>query len=353
MKILVTGAGGFIGGWVVESLYLTGFGQVRATVRRWPSAARIARFPVEIVLCDILNHTQIERAVDGVDAVVHCAYGPREVNIEGTENLLKASLRTGVRRFVHLSTIDVYGGREGNVDETLPFKYTGSEYGDSKIDAEKLCWKYSGKGLSLVVLRPTVVYGPHCKLWITKFAERLQSGNWGVLKDLGEGLCNLVYVRDLVNAISLSLDSRNAAGQAFNINGSEVITWNEYFRRLNGALGLPALQEIDPFKSKLSSTMMMPLRLAARHLLKHYGDSLRKLSRRSDLAKQLIARSEKSLKNTPSFSELSMFKRRPSYSISKAKALLGYEPSVSVDTGLELSIRWLKHETLFSCDGLG
>jgi uncharacterized protein YbjT (DUF2867 family) len=55
MKILVTGAGGFIGGCVVESLYLTGFGQVRATVRRWPNTARIGRFPIELVQVEALN----------------------------------------------------------------------------------------------------------------------------------------------------------------------------------------------------------------------------------------------------------------------------------------------------------
>jgi nucleoside-diphosphate-sugar epimerase len=348
MKVLVTGAGGFIGGWVVESLYLTGFGQVRATVRRWASAARIGRFPVEIVLCDVLNRRQTEHAVDGVDAVVHCAFGAREVNVEGTENLLNASLRSGVRRFVHLSTVDVYGGAEGNLDETFPFRYTGGEYGDSKIDAENLCLTYSGKGLPLVVLRPTIVYGPYCKLWITKFAERLQSGKWGIFTGLEGGLCNLVYITDLIKAIVLSLKADKAVGQAFNINGSEVISWNEYFRRLNRALELPPLREIRVGTSKVNATLMLPLRTTARYVLKHYGDWITALYQRFDVAKKVARGTERSLRTTPTPDELKMFGLRARYNISKAESLLGYEPVVGVDAGLEMSACWLRHESLFS-----
>jgi nucleoside-diphosphate-sugar epimerase len=348
MRILVTGAGGFIGGWVVEFLHLTGFGQVRAAVRRWPSAARIGRFPVETVLCDILNRGQVECAVEGVDAVVHCAYGPREVNIEGTENLLKASLRAGVGRFVHLSTIDVYGRREGSIDETSPFRYTGSEYGDSKIEAEKLCIRYSQEGFSLVVLRPTVVYGPHCKLWITKFAERLRSGKWGIFRGLEEGLCNLVYITDLIEAILLSLKTDNVAGQAFNINGGEVITWNEYFRRLNRALGFPELREIHASRSRVKALIMLPVRTTARYVQNHYGDWVTALYQRFDVARKMAKGTERALRAAPTPEELKMFGLRARYSISKARLLLGYEPTVGIDEGLEMSARWLRHESLLA-----
>jgi uncharacterized protein YbjT (DUF2867 family) len=82
--ILVTGAGGFIGGRTVEILHRLGDTEVRAGVRRWSGAARIGRFPVDIVHCDILQPDSIARAVEGVDAVVHCAVGDREVTVRGT-----------------------------------------------------------------------------------------------------------------------------------------------------------------------------------------------------------------------------------------------------------------------------
>ena len=348
MRILVTGAGGFIGGWLVEALYLLGYTGVRAGTRKWSTSSRIARFPIELVLCNIMEKSQVERATEGVDAVIHCAYGPREVNVSGTENLLAASVRNGVSRFVHISTIDVYGKVEGTIDESFPFEYTGNEYGDSKIDAEKLCWAYLEKNLPVVVLRPTVVYGPYNKLWIIKFAERLQSGNWGILKDIGEGACNLVYVQDLINAVILSVETEGAVGQAFNINGSDAITWNEYFRRFNAALGLPPLREISGGAFKSKSVLMTPIKATARYVLNHYSDAITKLYKKYDVTRKIMRRAEKSMKTTPGGTELEMFSRVARYSFAKAESILGYKPRFNLDAGLALSVKWLAHETMFS-----
>jgi len=345
MKILVTGAGGFIGGSVVELFHLNGIGNVRAGLRRWSSAARIGRFPVEIVLCDILEENQVDAAVMGVDAVVHCAYGSADVTIKGTETMLASSLKHGVKRFVHLSTIDVYGHREGEIDETSPFQENKSEYGDSKIQAERLCQQYYSKGLPVVILRPTIVYGPFCNLWIVKFAERLQSGSWGLFEGFGEGTCNLVYINDLVEAIHLSLDSKSAPGEALNINGSEEITWNGYFRSLNDSLGLPDLKLISPQKSKARSVMKMPLRFLARYARNHFQDFITRIYRDVPFAKWLMKTTEQSIKTTPSLDELHQYSRKATYSIAKAKSILGYEPRFTLDEGMRLSAGWLSHES--------
>jgi nucleoside-diphosphate-sugar epimerase len=347
-KILVTGAGGFIGGWLVELLYLTGHRNVRAGIRRWSSGARIGRFPVEIVLCDVLNYGQVAQALRGIDAVIHCATGPANVIVKGTENLLQASSQYGLKKFIHLSTIDVYGNAAGEVDETFPMRPTREMYGVSKIDAERICWTFAEKGLPVVVIRPSVVYGPYSKLWVTKLAERLRSGKWGTLRQIGEGLCNLVYVQDLITAIFLCLKSEKATGQAFNISGPEVITWNEYFRRFNAALGLPPLHEIRPEKARMRSMLMMPLKSTARYILNHHGDVATKLYRRFDLAKKVMQKTEESFKTSPGLAELAVFSRQAQYNISKARSLLGYDPNYSVDAGLEMCVRWLAHEHLWS-----
>ena len=100
--ILVTGGGGFIGNRFVEVIHLTGFGRVRVGVRRWASAARAARFPIEIVLCDVLDDRQIAAAMHGVDVVVHCAVGDERVIVEGTRNVLEAGrAQSGVARASH------------------------------------------------------------------------------------------------------------------------------------------------------------------------------------------------------------------------------------------------------------
>ena len=202
--ILVTGAGGFIGGSLVEAIYLSEFANVRAGVRRWSSAARVARFPIDIVLCDIMQPNQVAKAMEGVKAVVHCAYNDsREVIVQGTQNMLEAAQRSGVKRFVYLSTAEVYGTDvSGQIDEMFPYQYTGREYTDSKIEAEKLCWEFYGKGLPLTILRPSIVYGPFSKSWLVRMAQRLLSGKWGMFENYGDGNCNLVYVDDLVSPLT-------------------------------------------------------------------------------------------------------------------------------------------------------
>jgi len=348
VKVLVTGAGGFIGGWAVEILRLRGFENVRAGVRRWSTAARIGRFPGQIVLCDVLDMNQVEEAMEGVDVVVHCAVGPGDVIVKGTENMLAASHRHGVKKFVHLSTIDVYGTAEGDVDETAPYQYTGRAYGDLKIEAEKLCWRYLERGLPIVVLRPTIVYGPYCKLWVLKYAERLLSGKWGVFKGIGDGICNLVYIQDLIDAIFLSIDSENAVGEAFNINGLDLLTWNEYFRKLNSALRQPPLEEIKAGKAQLRSAVIAPVKATARFLMRHCGGTLTQLYQRYDVAQKVMKRAEQTMITRPGLAELSQLSRKARYNISKAKSMLGYAPRFNVDSGVELSARWLDHESLIA-----
>ena len=128
--ILVTGAGGFIGGRVVEVLHGLAGVSVRASVRRWGSAVRIGRLPVEIVLCDITDPGQVRRAIEGIGGVVHCASGDPHATVEGTHAVLQAALEARVDRVVHLSTMEVYGDVEGDVREDAPLQRTGWPYRD-------------------------------------------------------------------------------------------------------------------------------------------------------------------------------------------------------------------------------
>jgi len=245
-KVLVTGAGGFIGGWLVETLYLSGSTDVRAGIHTWTGAARPARFPLEIVLCDIMDRDQLEKAVSGMDCVIHCAKGSSESIVQGTRNVLEAALRHRVGRLVYISTTEVYGNSTGTIDETAPCPITGDPYGDRKIEAESLCWEYHARGLPLVVIRPPIVYGPFSKTWTVNIAFKLLSGNWGVFGEQGEGTCNLIYIADLVAGILVAARHERAVGEVFNLNGPEALTWNQYFERFNAAMCLEPLKVIAP-----------------------------------------------------------------------------------------------------------
>jgi len=344
----VTGAGGFIGGWVVEALYLGGAADVRAGIHTWTSAARLGRFPVDTVLCDVLDQEQVGRAMAGVTHVIHCALGNRRVVIEGARHMLEAAQRQGVQRFVYLSTAEVYGDVSGDVDETRPLRAGGSEYADSKIEAEGVCWQFCQQGAPVTVLRPTIVYGPFSADWTVSLARRLQSGQWGAFGASAEGQCNLAYIGDLLAGIFLAATHERAVGEAFNIAGPEVITWNEYFRRFNAALGRPALDTLDPSRMRLRSTAMAPLKSLAKRLLRRFGTPIRRLSAVSGLARDMMRKAEESIKSTPSPAELRLYGRQARYLTTKARERLGYTPRWDVDAGLQMTVRWLAHEGLLS-----
>jgi nucleoside-diphosphate-sugar epimerase len=341
--VLVTGANGFIGGWLAETLCLTGAAHVRAGIRNWGSAARLGRFPMEIVLCDIMDKAQIAQAIAGGTCVIHCAKGSEESITQGTRNMLEAALRQKVRRFIHLSTAEVYGNPGGEIDEMFPYQYTGSPYGDSKIEAEKLCWDYYGKGLPVAVIRPSIVYGPFSKTWTVEIALKLRSGNWGIFKDHGDGVCNLIYIADLVSAIMLAARDESAIGQAFNLNGPETPTWNEYFQRFNAALGLPELKVTEPARANLRALVMEPVRSSAKLAQRHFERPIRRIAARSKLAKQVLKYVEKTMKTSPRLTDFSLYSRKAFYSAAKAQQMLNYEPKFGLDKGSANSyiiIRW-------------
>jgi nucleoside-diphosphate-sugar epimerase len=338
---LVTGAAGFIGGWVVEYLHLSKKAQVRAGLHRWGSAARLSRFPLDMVLCDVTQPEQIKPALDGVSHVVHCAVGSDDAIIQGTENMLAAALEAGVERFVHVSTAEVYSGREGVIDETAPLTPTGSAYGDAKIEAEKRCQAYRQRGLKVSILRPSIVYGPFSRDWNVGLAARLQSGSWGKLGEYGEGRCNLIYVTDLVRAIVLAARHPSAVDQAFNIVSPEAVTWNEYFQMFSDALGLESIEDAGSGRTQLRTAVMRPVKAAAKLAVKYFERDIRYASQRYRLARQIIRRAEKSIRTAPTPAELELFSRKVTYSADKARDLLGFTPQVSLAQGLRLTCLWL------------
>ena len=344
-KILVTGASGFIGGRVVERLALERLDSVRALVHKWSRAARPAKFPIDIVAGDMMSQQDAAAAMQGVTHVVHCAYAsaPESV-VEGTRNLLAAALAAGVDRFVYVSTAEVYGAAvQGEIDESAPTEQSGSAYGDSKIDAETLCREFHQRGLSTAIVRPSIVYGPCSLSWIVGTAKRLQSGRWSEFEGYGDGVCNAVYVDDLVTAILLAAQHPAASGEAFNVNGPDKITWNEYFRKLNSAMQLPPLTKQSAGKSARRSAVTERVGNVIRLFVRQFEDRLMEIYLRGGTASRIMKRVKTILDSTPSPTELEkLYSRGAVYSDQKARDVLGYRPRYDLEKGLQLSVLWLK-----------
>jgi nucleoside-diphosphate-sugar epimerase len=343
-RVLVTGAGGFIGGRVVEALFQSSGLEPVPSLRRWSTAARIGRLPLDPVQCDLLDLEQVRAAVRGVRSIVHCAVGDRRATVAGTTNLLEAALEAGVERVVHLSTIDVYGRAEGTVTEADPLVRTDREYGDSKIEAEEVCREFVEKGLDVVILRPTIVYGPFSDLWTVEFAERFRAGTWLLPPEACQGRCNLVYVDDLVRCVLLALEADGASGLAFNVNGPDEITWQEYFELLNSELGLAPLPAPGAARSRMTSSLVAPIRSIVKSTFLRFEDRILAIYRSSRLARRLMKRVERTLRSVPSGSEFDLYGRTAHFPTQLAAEVLGYQPAVDAVEGTRLSAQWVRHE---------
>jgi len=341
-RILVTGAGGFIGGRIVEVLHELNPGSVRAGIKRWSSAARIGRLPVEIVRCDVNSAASVRSAMTGIGAVVHCAHGDAGTNVEGTRIVLDEAQRAGVKRVIHLSTVAVFGRTEGKFTEASPPAPGADPYGRSKTETEEICAEYGRRGLAITILRPTIVYGPYSDLWTVEFAQRLSAGKWFLPDRYTQGICNLVYVDDMVKAVLLALENEKAIGETFIVNGGERPTWNQYFHALNDALGLPPLRPASTLKSRLRAGIMLPVRKTAKMILKRFQPLVMRVYQRSKLAKKVMRHAENAIKNSPTGAEFELYSLRVSYEEQKAREMLGYRPSFSMRDGIELSVAWLR-----------
>lgn len=344
-RILVTGATGFIGGRIVEKLHLAKEEDytLAAGIRRWSSAARLGRLPVDIVTMDLMDGDQIDHALEGITHIIHCAKGTPEVTVQGTRNLLDISMNRGIRHFIHLSTADVYGDATGVVDESFPFHYTGNQYNKMKIEEEKACLEYLKKDFPLTIFRPSIVYGPYSNNWCLRFASMFLNGEWGIYEKYGEGKCNLVYIDDLVKTIISALDHEAAYGKAFNINGPEIITWNEYFAKLDAMMGLPPLKIIQSKRADMATYVMEPVRVVGGFVKKHFLKPVKMLAESMEVVDAMMRKVEHQAKVTPAPDELKLFTKDVIFSDACARKNLLYCPDTRIEQAMKESIDWLRY----------
>jgi nucleoside-diphosphate-sugar epimerase len=321
-NILVTGAGGFIGGAVVRALAAEPDLTVHGATRDG-RALGDGILPCRLDVCDAASMTA---ALRGIDAVVHCAVGKRTTTVEGTQVLLRAARAAGVRRVVHLSSVAVYGGAAGTVDETADVvSPEGRGYANWKAATEAACAEAARSGLDVVILRPAIVYGPGSLFWIILPARRLLSGAWGALGEAGRGTCNPVHVTDVAAACLAAIRAAPANGtEAFNVSGRETLTWSAWYASLAAALGCPALREMSAAAWRRRTLAALPLLALARIV---------PAVRRIFAARLLIA---------PARSELTLFALAATYPADKAAARLGWQPRIGLDEGLADAVGWLR-----------
>jgi nucleoside-diphosphate-sugar epimerase len=263
--ILVTGASGFIGRALCASLAASGR-MPRRAVR-----APLAGIPDTTTVGDIGPDTDWRTALEGVSCVVHLvarthvlhetAADPlseyRRINVLGTERLAREAVASGVRRIVFLSSVKVNGER------TLTRPYAEDDnphpedaYGVSKLEAEQaLARLAAGTSLEIVVLRPPLVYGPGVK---GNFLRLMDIVSRGVPLPLGSvaNRRSLIYVGNLVDAITHAIDASQAAGGTYLVSDGEDVSTPELIRKIAQALEVnPRLFPCPPLLLRTASML--------------------------------------------------------------------------------------------------
>ncbi len=251
---LLTGGTGFLGGRLLERLAADGT-RVRALVRR-PLPPRLAGLVVETWPGDLREARTLAGVCDGVDTVMHCAglvtdYAPyrqfMEVNGTGTTNLVDDALRAGVRRFIHVSTTDVYGYPATPQPESAPVRAAGFGYADSKVYAEAVVRRAGRLGLAFTIVRPATVYGPRSETLVLQIADLLKRGRMLLLDD-GQQDAGLAYVDNVVDLLLAAAVSPQAVGETYNACDGDGVTWRRYCDRLAEVVGAPPCRTFVSFR---------------------------------------------------------------------------------------------------------
>ncbi len=250
--ILVTGASGFIGSRVAAELIRRG-ARVRAMARNPAKAGGLAAGGASVVTGDMTEPGSLDRAVHGCQVVFHFAgatneFEPREyyerVNVAGTRLLAQAALRERVERFIHVSSVWVYGLWSGpGICETSPCRKSGQPYSDTKLEAEAAVRQLIGvSGLPGIILQPSEVYGPGDPNWTERPLQLIRAGRM-VLADGGKGLTQPVFIDDLVQGV-LAAAGKGRLGETYILCGPEAVTFREYFSYFARMLGKKRLPSV-------------------------------------------------------------------------------------------------------------
>ena len=334
MKIVVFGAGGFVGGWLCEELAGRRDVELVPCVRNWSSAARLARRGLQVTRVDLEETTSNLTMLSEADVVVN-ASKPAKREPDIAVRVYSACATARVRKFIQLSSIAIYGDQTGNINEDTSPAPT-NEYGRDKTEMEtRLLAAASPSGPQLFILRPSIIYGPFSDNWTIRYARRIAKGRWRSLGWAGGGSCNLVHCQDVVKSIILASQTEaESRSYVMNINGPEVISWNEYIDRFGKALAVDDLKRMSPFAFSVTSLSVDCIRKTGSWVKRH---GFQRVMQTVPTVKE-TAQSAVDLYPTPD--ELHLWRQKVCFSWERARNVLGFRPSITVDEGLRQSAEW-------------
>lgn len=325
MKVLVTGATGFIGSHLVDRLLERG-DDVTAFVRPTTDSTRLTAKGVRVITGDVRNQLEVGNAVDGSEIVYHLArakgHGARPmsevqaVNIDGASNIARAATRAAVGRIVYASSVTVYGSRAGaNPVVENSVLSPESAYARSKAEAEAALGEHAK--VPFVIARITEVLGPGCRSWI----PLLRSVARRRLRLIGQGKTrhHPADVSDIVDGLILCGTMPVTSGRTYNLAGPEAITIADMVRAMAAALN--AGVDLPPFVPARPIELYLWLNRIAGRVA---GVKLPRVESIVFLTSDRVL------------------------DISRARTELGYAPRVTVSQAISRTVEWGTSEGLLS-----
>jgi len=324
MKILITGGTGFIGSRLVERCLRNGhevalLGQQNTPAEEHNLTAFRDR-GVAITEGSVTDTEAVRTAASGCEVVFHLAAAQHEVNVpdehfhavnvEGTRNVLEVAAANGVKRFVHGSTIGVYGAAmAGEIDEASTVQ-PDNIYGKTKLAGEQLALSYVNR-LPVTAIRISETYGPGDRR-LLKLFKAIEKNVFFLIGD-GENKHQLIYVEDLIDGLWLAATDGRGVGETFVLAGGEVLTTRQMVTTIAQAVGT---------KPRRLRAPMAPFVLAANIMEK----TLRPLGIQPPLHPR----------------RLDFFRKSFYFSQRKAREQLGFEAHTSFAAGVAATVRWYR-----------
>ncbi|MEE9422715.1 MAG: NAD-dependent epimerase/dehydratase family protein [Gammaproteobacteria bacterium] len=324
MKVAITGASGFLGKSL--ALWLSGKGhELYLHARSDTKAESIKNLAKKLVICDITDTKGIGELVADADIVIHTvsnfrsASGPPEsykkINLNGTSNAFESARKAGVRRFIHISTIGVFGDiKECPASETTEYN-PGDNYQRTKLEAELYCREQANKGIEmeLVVIRPCSMYGPG-DMRMLKMFRMLKKSRFFVV-----GACDAnfhaVYIDDVLSGIYLAMTKDGIDQEVFILGGKKYVSLKQYITTAAHAVDSKYPWIKIPFWPLYMFSAVVEFACVP-----------------FNIEPPIFRRRVKFYRNNRAFD------------ISKARDKLGYSPSVSLEDGMDKTVEWYHSE---------
>ncbi len=344
-KCFVTGATGFIGSRLIEKLWLEHEKSVKALVRNPVKAVNIGRFPIEMHQGNIMDQENLRSFVDEEAIIFHAAHhfeGTPEDNEQATKNLLAVAREKQAKRIVILSTADTYQSKhEGTIDEATPKKTNAtSNYIQSKLAVEEVCHHYINQyQLPVVIIQPTIVYGPWCKPWTIRIFDQMAKGKIPLING-GTGICNAIYIDDLVDLLIEASLKPAIEGETYIANNETPLTWKDFYGYFENIL--ESKRTLDKTYTRNLSQSKLPA-LGVKDKVKQPLARILPRSFKDNLKKFLSSISNKNRPIPLSKEQAEYFAAKATFKPDKAKRDLGYAQSFTYQQGFEQVAYWFRH----------